>query len=366
MVHAGRAPVNRARARFVLRSGSAASKGGSAAPPSTRQFLIGRAAIKNARNSPESHALYFSDRPIKRPLAIYFASRKSSITTSDHRSRAARVANPLARAGLPNPPHTPTLIATRRKLEIELTHSQETKKHLPIATFYGSFAPTSNSVTRLSIAESSAVAAKYRSQFTSGKPMRVAWAGSCSRSSVASRPGNSVRASKTTRCSGSCQWCLRSCARMTVRLAARAAGSSMRDDWLLADGPLKCAATKPKSEQSARRILVSRSSTREQNTAGELRWEPPESGTEVYAALETTGRTKSMRSMATATPKTGVTSPGSSVLRRVLALARTRTDVPRSRSAGSENVSSRPVPEAMATSEWKKIPVRETSRNCPV
>jgi hypothetical protein len=30
-----------------------------------------------------------------------------------------------------------------------------------------------------------------------------------------------------------------------------------------------------------------------------------------YAALETTGRTKSMRSMATATPKTGVTSPGS-------------------------------------------------------
>jgi hypothetical protein len=70
-----------------------------------------------------------------------------------------------------------------------------------------------------------------------------------------------------------------------------------------------------------------------------------------YAALETTGRTKSMRSMATATPKTGVSSPGSCVLRRVLALARTRTDVPRSRSAGSEKVSSKPAPDSMATSE---------------
>jgi hypothetical protein len=35
--------------------------------------------------------------------------------------------------------------------------------------------------------------------------MRVAWAGSCSRRSENWRPGNAVRASKTTRCSGSCQ-----------------------------------------------------------------------------------------------------------------------------------------------------------------
>src|SRR5271154_1785920 len=38
MIYAAR--VNRATARFILRSGSAASKGSSATPPSTRHFLI--------------------------------------------------------------------------------------------------------------------------------------------------------------------------------------------------------------------------------------------------------------------------------------------------------------------------------------
>src|SRR5271156_632856 len=32
------------------------------APPPTRHFLIGHAAIKNARNSPESNTLHFSNR----------------------------------------------------------------------------------------------------------------------------------------------------------------------------------------------------------------------------------------------------------------------------------------------------------------
>ncbi len=54
MVHA--APVNRATARFILRSGSAASKGSSAANAtsslSTRHFLIAsRQNIKNRANS---------------------------------------------------------------------------------------------------------------------------------------------------------------------------------------------------------------------------------------------------------------------------------------------------------------------------
>ena len=53
MVHA--APVNRATARFILRSGSAASKGSSAATRphfSTRHFLIAsRQNIKNRANS---------------------------------------------------------------------------------------------------------------------------------------------------------------------------------------------------------------------------------------------------------------------------------------------------------------------------
>lgn len=63
-----------------------------------------------------------------------------------------------------------------------------------------------------------------------------------------------------------------------------------------------------------------------------------------YAALETTGRTKSMRSILAATPYTGTPSPGNSDTRRALALARTKTDVPRSLSAGSEKVSSSAAP----------------------
>ncbi len=50
MVHA--APVNRATARFILRSGGAASKGIASALLSTRHFLIAsRQNIKNRANS---------------------------------------------------------------------------------------------------------------------------------------------------------------------------------------------------------------------------------------------------------------------------------------------------------------------------
>jgi hypothetical protein len=47
MVHAARASAARAMA-----------------PPSTRHFLIGLSAIKNARNSPENNALNFSNEII--------------------------------------------------------------------------------------------------------------------------------------------------------------------------------------------------------------------------------------------------------------------------------------------------------------
>jgi len=40
MVHAARASVNRATARFILRSGSAASKGSSTVPSSPNQSLV--------------------------------------------------------------------------------------------------------------------------------------------------------------------------------------------------------------------------------------------------------------------------------------------------------------------------------------
>src|SRR5271170_7627045 len=52
MVHA--AHVNRATARFILRSGSAASKGSSATPPSTRHFLIDSAKLLETELTPSA------------------------------------------------------------------------------------------------------------------------------------------------------------------------------------------------------------------------------------------------------------------------------------------------------------------------
>jgi hypothetical protein len=52
------------------------------------------------------------------------------------------------------------------------------------------------------------------------------------------------------------------------------------------------------------------------------------------AAFVAMGRTKSRRSIVAATPYTGLESPAIVEMRRALALARTRTDVPLSRSAG--------------------------------
>jgi hypothetical protein len=75
--------------------------------------------------------------------------------------------------------------------------------------------------------------------------MRVAWAGSCSRSSVDWRPGNAVSASKTTRCSGSCQRCARSCARIVARPDPGCVPGAAKADCSL---------------HSRRRILDSRSS----------------------------------------------------------------------------------------------------------
>jgi hypothetical protein len=76
--------------------------------------------------------------------------------------------------------------------------------------------------------------------------MRVAWAGSCSRSSVAFRPCSSVSASKTTRCSGSCQRWAWSFARIAARV----------DEWCVPRG-----SNGGGSVHTARRILDSRSST---------------------------------------------------------------------------------------------------------
>ena len=63
MVHAARAAVNRATARFILRSGSAASKSSAPAPLSPRHFLIAsRQNIKNRANSLTTNEKTFSNR----------------------------------------------------------------------------------------------------------------------------------------------------------------------------------------------------------------------------------------------------------------------------------------------------------------
>ena len=102
MVHAAPASVNRASARFILRSGSAASKGSSTAPPSTRHFLIAGEKILKTELTPSvptpNAFLIAGDFPLFSPTAPRISNRYSKL------------------------------------LEIELTHSQQTRKHFLIAT----------------------------------------------------------------------------------------------------------------------------------------------------------------------------------------------------------------------------------------
>ena len=128
MVHAARASVNRAAARLILRSGSAASKGSSTAAPSTRQFLIGRSAIRIARNSPENNALNFTNRPTIGCSEAQFTAHNSPITSQES---AIVSSHPLFLSLLIGGP----------LLEIELAHSQQTRKHFLIGGFFASSAP---------------------------------------------------------------------------------------------------------------------------------------------------------------------------------------------------------------------------------
>ena len=58
-----------------------------AAPLPTRHFLIGRTAIKNARNSPENNALDFSNRLKTANCSARFSR---VLRSSNHESRVAR------------------------------------------------------------------------------------------------------------------------------------------------------------------------------------------------------------------------------------------------------------------------------------
>jgi seryl-tRNA synthetase len=114
-----------------------ASTASAPAPLSSRQFLIGHAAIKNARNSPENNALNFSNRLKK---AICSARFSQVLRSKDYRSRGTYHASRFTshQSRLTN--HA-FLIASRQILKIELTPSQQTRKHFLIATFSRISAP---------------------------------------------------------------------------------------------------------------------------------------------------------------------------------------------------------------------------------
>jgi hypothetical protein len=120
MIHAARASTASARA-----------------PLPTCHFLIGSAAIKNARNSPENNALHFSNRLKTANCSARF-SHVSRL--SNHESRVAAHGSPLTthQSRLTN--HI-FLIASRQILKIALTRSQQTRKHFLIASFSAISAP---------------------------------------------------------------------------------------------------------------------------------------------------------------------------------------------------------------------------------
>src|SRR5271156_6929683 len=107
------------------------------APLSPRHFLIGHAPIKNARNSPESNALNFSNRLKTR----CFSGRSARVFRSKyHHSPVTRRASLVANHPSPRTNHA-FLIASRQILKIELTPSQQTRKYFLIASFSASLAP---------------------------------------------------------------------------------------------------------------------------------------------------------------------------------------------------------------------------------
>jgi len=67
------------------------------APLSTRHFLIGRSAIKNARNSPETNALDFSNRLINACFRAPFSHllRPKNRITTIHESHCKAIPQPV-------------------------------------------------------------------------------------------------------------------------------------------------------------------------------------------------------------------------------------------------------------------------------
>jgi hypothetical protein len=99
------------------------------APPSTRHFLIARAAIKIARNSPENNALNFSNRPkracLPPPLSHGVRSKNHDSPLTHHAARFTTHQSLLTTHAF--------LIANDQLLETELTPSAPTQSAFLIA-----------------------------------------------------------------------------------------------------------------------------------------------------------------------------------------------------------------------------------------
>jgi hypothetical protein len=125
------------RQRGYMVHAARASTASAPAPLSTRHFLIGCAPIKNARNSPENSALNFSDR-LKTPC---FSARFSHVLSSrNHHSPVTHHASRFTTHQSLLTNHA-FLIASRQILKINLSRSQQTRKHFLIATFSATLAP---------------------------------------------------------------------------------------------------------------------------------------------------------------------------------------------------------------------------------
>ncbi len=149
MVHAARASVNRATARFILRSGSAASKGSSTAPPSTRHFLIAGEKILKTELTPSVPTpnafliagvcpTFFPPAPLRAFLIGYTNRLEIDLTHSQQTRKHFLIATICPTFFSPAPLRA-ILIGTPRRLEIELTRSQQTRKDFLIGTICPTF-----------------------------------------------------------------------------------------------------------------------------------------------------------------------------------------------------------------------------------
>ena len=117
----------------AARASTASARG----PLSARDFLIGSAAIKNARNSPENNALHFSNRLKTANCSARFSDvsrpQNHDSPVTHHASRFTNHQSRLTNHAF--------LIASGQILKIALTRSQQTRKHFLIASFSAASPP---------------------------------------------------------------------------------------------------------------------------------------------------------------------------------------------------------------------------------